>query len=239
MSRTRSQASPGLIRVALGWALGLVLRAWLSSLKLTVVVDERTAALRRTRPIVLVFWHGQQIPLLRWARGQHMVALVSLSQDGELQARALPRLGIAVERGSSSRGGARGLRRIVRRLRAGFAAAFAVDGPRGPSRVVRTAQSAPHAIGAVVAARLAGGVIVAMASGCSSAWVAADSWDRFELPRPGSRVVVVLGPPIEPCDASARALSAAIDEACSRAAELAAAVPECTAIASLHRGRLE
>src|SRR5262249_34949687 len=103
--------------VLLGWAIGLVARVWIATLRLTLYVDDRTARLAGRRPIVLVFWHGQQVPLLRWARGQRMVALVSLSADGELQARTLPQLGIAVERGSSSRGGARALRGIVRRLR--------------------------------------------------------------------------------------------------------------------------
>src|SRR5262249_13185940 len=135
---------------------------------------------------------------------------VSLSADGELQARTLPQLGIAVERGSSSRGGARALRGIVRRLRAGFSAAFAVDGPRGPARVVRTLSDGR--VGAVVAAPKSGGVVVPMAAAPSSSCVLARSWDRFELPRPFSNVAVVVGPPMEPAAATAPAIATAIDD---------------------------
>ena len=66
-----------------------------------------------------------------------------------------PRL--QVVRGSSSRGGARGLAALVRRLKTGrFDAAFAVDGPRGPYGVPKP--------GAALAARAAGAVVVPMGS---------------------------------------------------------------------------
>jgi Amino-transferase class IV/Domain of unknown function (DUF374) len=93
-----------------------------------------------------------------------MAALVSRSRDGELVAAALARLGIACARGSSSRGGAAGLRAIVRLLRRGLDAAFAVDGPRGPARVVR---SEGGGVGVARAAGLSGGLVVPMAAACA------------------------------------------------------------------------
>ncbi len=84
------------------------------------------------------------------------MVLVSLSRDGAMQARALALQGLRVVRGSSSRGGARGLAALVRAMRRdGADAAFAVDGPRGPRGVVKG--------GVVVAARAAGAVLVPMA----------------------------------------------------------------------------
>ena len=183
-----------MLRRAAGWLLGLVARAWLATLHIVVVRD---AALDPddARPWVLAFWHGQQLPLLGWRRRRRSVALVSLSRDGELLAAALPRLGMAVERGSSSRSGARGLRAAVRRLRAGLDAAFAVDGPRGPRGTVHP--------GALTAARLAGGVVVPMGVASRGGWVLS-TWDRFELPRPFGRVVVALGAPLSATTAQAR-----------------------------------
>jgi hypothetical protein len=203
-------------RRALGVLLGLVARAWIASLRLTLVLDPKLAA-ARPRPFALAFWHGQQFALLRWARFQHIVALVSRSPDGELVAAALARLGIGAARGSSSRGGAAALRALVRRLRDGWDAAFAVDGPRGPARVVR-------GDGAALAARLAGGVVVPMAAACARRHVFARAWDGFELPLPFSRVAVALGPPIEPAEASAEALGSAIDRASEVAEQALAAV---------------
>ena len=55
-----------------------------------------------------------------------------------MQARALALQGLRVVRGSSSRGGARGLAALGRRMKRDRAdAAFAVDGPRGPYGVVK------------------------------------------------------------------------------------------------------
>jgi len=197
------------IRRALGVLIGLLTRLWLATLRLTLLTDPALAG-AEGRAWSLAFWHGQQFALLRWRRRRPTVALVSLSRDGELQSRALAQVGLTIERGSSSKRGAAGLLAIVRRLRRGLDAAFAVDGPRGPARVVR---SEDGGVGAATAARLSKGVVVPMASACASAWVLERAWDRFELPCPFSRVAVVLGPPMEPLAATPDALGAAIDRA--------------------------
>ncbi len=88
--------------------------------------------------------------------------------------------------------------------------AFAVDGPRGPARVVR---SGGGQVGVADAARLGGGVVVPMAAACTRCHVFARAWDRFELPLPFTRVAVVLGAPLRPASATPGALAAAIDEA--------------------------
>jgi hypothetical protein len=181
---------PSLARRALGLALGLVARAWLASLRVRVEAPPGLAG-AAPGPWCLALRHGEQFGLLAWPRRRPVVALVSRSRDGELLARALPRLGLAVVRGSSSRGGAEGLRAVVRRLRSGGVdAAFAVDGPRGPAGAVRP--------GALAAARAAGGHVVPLACAARPALVFARSWDRFELPLPFARVVVAVGEPIAP-----------------------------------------
>lgn len=175
-------------RRLLGLVVGLIARLWLRSLRVTVLEDP---ALDRSdaRPWVLAFFHGEQFPLLAWSRRRPTVALVSLSKDGELQSRALRMVGMRVERGSSSRQGARGLRAIVRRLRKGTEdAAFAVDGPKGPRFHV--------APGAIAAARACGGALVPMGSAIARGKIFERSWDAFALPFPFSRVVVAIGAPL-------------------------------------------
>lgn len=168
--------------------LGIVARLWLATLRVRLVVHadlERHA----DRPWVLAFFHGTQWPLLAWRRRRLTLVMVSHSHDGAMQARALGLLGFSVVRGSSSRGGARGLSAIIRKMRGGDVdAAFAVDGPRGPYGEVKP--------GAALAATRAGGVLVPMGSAIARGTTFDRAWDRFALAWPFSRVAVVLGAPI-------------------------------------------
>jgi lysophospholipid acyltransferase (LPLAT)-like uncharacterized protein len=202
------------LRTLLGVVLGLTARAWLLTLRLTVHADSSLDP-SESKPWVLVFWHGEQFPLLAWPRRRRTVALVSLSPDGQIQAQALRRVGLFVERGSTSRRGAAGLLAVVRRLRDGFDAAFAVDGPRGPRLSV--------APGAAAAAMRAGALLVPMGSSCVHGHTFARAWDRYRLPWPFTRVSVVLGPALDPRRASAEQVASAITAASHKAeAELAA-----------------
>jgi lysophospholipid acyltransferase (LPLAT)-like uncharacterized protein len=177
-------------RALLGLALGLVARLWLATLRVRVAVHPSLAGVG-DRPWVLAFWHGTQWPLLAWRRRRRTVVLVSHSRDGAMQARALAVQGLGVVRGSSSRGGARGLAALVRAMRRGRAdAAFAVDGPRGPRGVVKG--------GAVVAARATGAVLVPMAGVVRRGFVLGRTWDRFAIAWPFTRVDVSLGAPLDP-----------------------------------------
>lgn len=194
-------------RFALGLIVGLLVRLWLCTLRVRVVVlGPPTPGAR-----VLTFWHGQQMPLLCWPDRRRAAVLVSWSKDGQLQAGVMTALGLAVRRGSSSRGGAEGVRRLARLMRAsGRDAAFAVDGPRGPAR-----QAKP---GALWAARLTGAAVVPLAAACERAWVLGRTWDGFQIPRPWSRVVVVAGPALD-----GRAEPTAVE----RAIEAARSAAEC------------
>jgi hypothetical protein len=201
------------VRAVLGALLGIVARLWLATLRVRVIHDPALAGADE-RPWVLSFWHGTQWPLLAWVRRRRTVVMVSHSADGAMQARALRAQGLEVVRGSSSRGGARGLAALVRRVKAGADAAFAVDGPRGPLRVAKA--------GAVLAARATGALLVPMGGGVARGVVLRRTWDQFRIAWPFTRVTVALGAPIDPTAADARErLERAIDAA-NRAAESAA-----------------
>lgn len=176
------------MRTLLGLALGLVVRLWVWTLRVSV---ETTPALDTDdgRPLVLAFWHGQQMLLLGWPRRRRTLVMVSWSRDGALQSGVMRAQGLRVVRGSSSRGGAPALRRMARALSAPLDAAFAVDGPRGPRRRAKP--------GAALAARLSGGLLVPMGAAASTSRVLRRSWDRFSIPMPFSRVQIVLGQPLD------------------------------------------
>lgn len=138
--------------------------------------------------LVYCFWHGRQAGLLAYPRLRPLAVLSSLSRDGALQTRILTRLGLMVLRGSSSRGGAAGLKALVRVMRDGADAAFAVDGPRGPLHRVKP--------GAVLAAQRSGATLVPITSRASRAWVFDKAWDHYHLPKPFARVEITRGAPI-------------------------------------------
>ena len=208
----------------LGLVLGLVARLWLWTLRLEIV---RSPSLEPVsdRPWVLSFFHGTQFALLAWRRRRDTVVLVSHSRDGAIQARALSILGLRIARGSSSRGGATGLKSLIRRAReAPRDVAFAVDGPRGPYGVAKP--------GALAAARALGAVLVPMGVHARRKVVLTRAWDRFQLPLPFSRVVVTLGAPLAPGCRDAALLSRAIESANADAARAALpATPALTDVA--------
>jgi lysophospholipid acyltransferase (LPLAT)-like uncharacterized protein len=184
------------VRWLIGLLLGVVARAWLATLRVEVIMDPALETVRE-RPWVLAFFHGTQWPLLSWRRRRRTLVMVSWSLDGATQARALTTLGLSVVRGSSSRGGIRGLAQLTRHMkRERCDAAFAVDGPRGPYGVVKG--------GAMLAARAAHGVAVPMGSAFSHGVVLDRAWDRFGIAWPLSRVLVVLGAPVEATGAGER-----------------------------------
>jgi lysophospholipid acyltransferase (LPLAT)-like uncharacterized protein len=106
--------------------------------------------------------------------------LVSESLDGDLQARVLRAFGFVVFRGSSSRGGDRGARALLRHLRAGYDVAIALDGPRGPALVEKP--------GAAWLARVAPATVWMLSVTRVRGWVLQQTWDRFAIPFPGTRV---------------------------------------------------
>lgn len=154
------------------------------------------------QPILFAFWHGRMLYFMKLYEylGARVTVLVSQSRDGELVAQLLSCFGFRTTRGSTSRGGARGLLTVVNKVRSGMHACFTPDGPRGPRFQVQP--------GLVMVAKRTGAPILPMTFGAQWKRVLA-SWDAFLLPLPFSRVVVVYGEPIYvPADASAADLEA-------------------------------
>ncbi|HEY0783727.1 MAG TPA: lysophospholipid acyltransferase family protein [Thermoanaerobaculia bacterium] len=139
------------------------------------------------RHFILAFWHRHLLLMPYAYRGRRISVLISQSRDGELIARTVARLGIDASRGSTSRGGAAGLRELLRKAEAGYDLAFTPDGPRGPASVVQP--------GVVLAAAATGLPIQPVALAASRA-IRLRSWDRFLVPLPVSAVHFVYGEPL-------------------------------------------
>jgi lysophospholipid acyltransferase (LPLAT)-like uncharacterized protein len=173
----------------LGIAAALFIRVLRRTVRLSFEGDAYARRWERERRrFVLAFWH-RHLLLMRYAyRGDRMNVLISQSRDGEIIASAMEHLGIGSVRGSSSRGGASGLRAALRQARGGSDLGVTPDGPRGPAKQVQP--------GVILIAAASGLPIVPVASGASRARVLG-SWDRMLLPLPGSRVTFAFGAPLE------------------------------------------
>jgi lysophospholipid acyltransferase (LPLAT)-like uncharacterized protein len=137
-------------------------------------------------PVIFVFWHGLLLPLVYYCRNWGAVVLVSEHADGEYITRVIERLGFGTVRGSSTRGGTKGLKGLIRAARAGKDLALTPDGPQGPARVLKP--------GALAVAQATGLPILPVGVGTSRGW-RFKSWDDFLVPRPFSKVRIHFGPP--------------------------------------------
>jgi lysophospholipid acyltransferase (LPLAT)-like uncharacterized protein len=147
------------------------------------------------RQPILALWHGRILPATIYFRDRGVVAITSENFDGEWIARIMRRFGYRQARGSTSRGGRRALLQLTRDIAAGHPAAFTVDGPRGPGYRAQP--------GAVWLAKATGHPVVPFHVESSPCWTLR-SWDRGQVPKPWSRVVMVIGAPLEvPSDADA------------------------------------
>ena len=209
--------APGL----LARLVGAVLSVYRATLRVQRVHFDRCLALKaRGVPILFTLWHGRMFLSIQAHRHEAITTMASRSKDGEVIARWLEANGYRVVRGSSSRGGGQALREMVRAVRAGGHAALTVDGPRGPARVVQP--------GILQLARLTGGWILPITSSSARPRFLR-SWDRYLLPRPFSRNVVVYGEPF-PVDSGLTD-----EEASQRIAEaLDAATGEADALMRIH-----
>ena len=169
-------------------------------MRLRVSGEDRVIGYRRRGPgpLLWAMWHGDFFPFFHYARHCGVCIVVSRSPDGEILHRLVRANGYRTVRGSTTRGATRSLIDLVRVTRKGSDAAIAVDGPRGPVLEAKA--------GIVLLAKTTGCPIVPLGVGMSR-YKQFASWDRFRLPFPFSRVVLVGGEAIAvPADASGELL---------------------------------
>lgn len=148
-------------------------------------VDPATRGFRG--PVVFIFWH-EYIPCPVYLRPHCNVAmLVSRHRDAEWLTQSARLMGFRAVRGSTKRGGGTALRELFRTSRT-MNLGITPDGPRGPRRHV--------AAGCVYLSSKLNVPLVPFGIGYHKPW-RLPTWDRFAVPRPYSRVRIVVGPRIQ------------------------------------------
>ena len=136
---------------------------------------------------VYATWHQRMSYHFHHFGKRHVTMMISRSRDGEYAAAVARWLGFKNVRGSSTRGGSQALKELVARITQGEIAGMLADGPQGPPRIAKT--------GSVVMARDTGVPLIGVSWGGDRCWVF-NSWDRYLLPKPFSRVSVCYAEPI-------------------------------------------
>jgi hypothetical protein len=149
---------------------------------------------REGGPLLAAFWHGRilVIPFTR-PRNIKFHIVISEHHDGRVIAGAIRYFGVEQIAGSSKKGGSAALRAMLRHLKAGDGVGITPDGPDGPAMVAKP--------GIVAAAQLARVSVQPVTYATRWRWILR-SWDRFHVPLPFSRGIVIYGPPIEIGEAS-------------------------------------
>jgi len=162
----------------------------LLGLTLRFEIDDRTGIMGQpvAENYIGALWHNRLLicPLVlrRFFPNRHGAALISASRDGDLLSDAIHRFDYDVVRGSSSRLGASALFQLSDVLANGGDVVITPDGPRGPAYELGP--------GIVFLAQKTSAQILPINMEYSSCW-RVKSWDRFIIPRPFSKVRVIVG----------------------------------------------
>ena len=167
-----------------------LLQFWARTLHFTI--DDRAQVVGQppNERYIGALWHNRLLlfpfVLKRYLPERRGAALISTSRDGEILADLVERFGFEVVRGSSSRKGASAIRQLAEMVARGHDVVITPDGPRGPAYKLGQ--------GIVYLAQQSGAEVVPVNLEYSSCW-RVKSWDRFILPKPFSKVRVIIGPP--------------------------------------------
>lgn len=135
------------------------------------------------------FWHNKLVAAtLCFGHVEKRAVLASPSKDGELISVPLERLGFTMVRGSSGKDSVKSLIKLTRLVKQGYNAGTPLDGPKGPIYQVKG--------GMLYLAQKSGKGLIPVGAAYSRKWIFQKAWDRFQMPKPFSKMVCILGEPI-------------------------------------------
>jgi len=209
MLKSLTQYAP--VQIAVAWLLANYMRFCAATKRWEYRGLEHREALVATQTgVVAAFWHSRiGLSFLGWDRAarQHPTMLISRSREGDFIARFARTLNIAVVRGSSrntrkdkAKGGLSAFRAMTRAVENNACMGLTLDGPRGPRQRA--------SLGAIKLAQATGAPIMIFSWSVTNKMVA-KSWDRFFVPYPFGRGVIIWKKPLYvPAEADSDAMEA-------------------------------
>ena len=148
-----------------------------------------------SKPVLICMWHNRMFFYSRFIelelvkKGFRITQLSSQSRDGDIGMIMGKMGGANVVRGSSNRGGAQGLRDMLRAVRKHNGSVVLLpDGSQGPIYQAKA--------GSIVLAQLAQVPIYPMSFSAETCWQLG-SWDKLIIPKLFSKISIKLGEPFE------------------------------------------
>lgn len=137
---------------------------------------------------IYTLWHGRlfYFPFL-YSFSKKYNILISPSGDGEVVARTLKLFGFLTIRGSSYKKAGAAMLKLVRTIKKGNSVGVVGDGSRGPRFKAKK--------GIINLAYLTGVPILPVVYGAKNK-IELNSWDRFVIPFPFSKIKVMYGKPV-------------------------------------------
>jgi lysophospholipid acyltransferase (LPLAT)-like uncharacterized protein len=143
-----------------------------------------------TGPAIFLFWHRHIFFIIYKFRKSMARPLISLSKDGELVTHIAREFGMDPIRGSSSRGGMRAFLTLIRTIRQidNPRVLITADGPKGPAKKIKD--------GIILLAQKTSVPIIPLTWNATRKKVFENSWDKFMIPLPFSKITFFYGQPI-------------------------------------------
>lgn len=177
------------IKFFLVGVLGAIfIRLLFSTVSIREIPDNYSKKLKRQgKNVIYAFWHSFMLVSGYAARNLGIKVLISRHTDGEYVTHISRQLGFDAVRGSTTRGGVDALLKMTRDTDKGASFIITPDGPRGPRFIVQP--------GIIFLGQKTGLPIIPVSLGLTNYWEL-PSWDRFRLPKPFSKALVIYGDPI-------------------------------------------
>lgn len=177
----------------LGHLVWFLITSVCATLRKRVIYRGNAAEILGKKQAIIALWHNRTFTpcyVYRYCVDSKvpMSMLTSASKDGALLATVAEDYGMRSVRGSSNRRGVAGFRDMLRELEDGCCMCITPDGPKGP-------RYKSHA-GVIRLASVSGLPILPLCFDFSGYWRIKKAWDGFVIPRPFSKVTVLVQEPL-------------------------------------------